>query len=158
MCNFNVYNFIIATVSIIAAIIVGTLFYFEFIANIFTILIILAVIATILLLIILALLFLPYFNCKTLMKCICKFANAVILGSIGTVIALVAAIAVPATAGSIISAIVVFLAVLFFTVALLGFLFLLNCVLCSKCARYENNQCDINDNENSNECNCRFMD
>ena len=160
MCNFNVYNFIIGTISIIAAIIVSALFYLGFITDILPAVTIIAIIAAVILFIIILLLVIPCFNSKTLNKCLCKFASYVIIGSIGTILASIVAFVITLAATSILSAAVIFFLILFFVIALIGFILLLNCILCSKCERYNNNCCNVNSNqdERRNDCGLKFME
>lgn len=155
MCNFNIYNFIITTVSTIAATIIAILFYFEFVVNIAPVITAFAIISAALFVIMLILLFLPCFSNKTLTKCVCKFGNTVIFASVASIIAVIAANAVTLIAGSVISALIVFFNVLFVVIALLGFIFLINCIICAKCARYCENTCNVNDNCKDK---IRFMD
>lgn len=158
MCNFNFYNFIIATVSIFLAVIIAVLFYFGFIINIATIITVISIIAAVLLLIIIILLLVPFFSSRLLNRCLCKFAGAIIVGSIGTILASLLTIAFPVTIGSVVSAVIIFLCALFFLIALFAFALFLYCILYKKCGR----KCNCTNTEEANNqgdrCNLSFMD
>jgi hypothetical protein len=136
-CSLSACSCLAAVVAIIVGVAVGALFFFSLLPFIQTIVasIVLELgvwaIAFILVAQILSSLYLP----NPLRDCLCSGIGCLLAGAFGSVILAIIALSVVLTPYSIISAVIVGLGALFFTLLIISLISFIRCVLCKMCMR-----------------------
>lgn len=131
--------FLIFIASIVIGAIVALLFAFGLIPGIDIAFIAFLILAALLLLAYIALLALAATGrSRTLSKCLCAFGNCLLAGIIGTIVTAVIPLSIILVPGSLIVAIIVFIAITFISVMIISLIALLNCILSKLCSmRYD---------------------
>lgn len=152
MCNSNVYKYIIATLSVILAAVVGVLFYFAVIPNVADVIPAIGILSVGILAFIVLFLSIP--KNKKVKKCLCDYGGIIALGSIGTIAFAIIVSAITIEVASILPTILIAVTAFFFILQLLGLLFFINCLLQKQC---DNSSqccccCDVQATERINDC------
>lgn len=130
MCNRDCGCLLAAVISAFVGIIIGVLFYFDFIPAITTTVWIAFGIAIFALI---ALISIAAFGNQKVARCICRYGNCLLTGIIGTIIMAIATLAITLTTGNTLTAILIALGGFFTALLIIALICLVDCLIDANC-------------------------